>query len=116
VASLTVHMLNNLRLSIAYRHAQGHPERMGSHDTEAAANRGVPTRDLRLLTIQAWHVMDKTHITCFGSYDLEQGPVSRNLGADILDYQLLALPSLGQIIWCLGDEVRQAWRELSSPK
>jgi len=89
---------------------------MGNHTPEAAANRGVPTRDLRLLTVQAWHVVDKTHITAFASYDKDERPVSVNLGADILDYQLLALPSLGQIMWCLGDEVRQAWRELSSPK
>jgi len=34
----------------------------------------------------------------------------------MLDYRLLDLPSLGQMIHALGDEVRAAWRELSSPK
>lgn len=109
-------MVNALLASMAYRHVRGHPETMGNHDEAAAAARGVPTRDLQLLTVQSWTVMDRTHITCFATYRDESGPRSVNLGADMLDYKLLQLPSLGQIIWCLGDEIRHAWRELSSPK
>lgn len=60
--------------------------------------------------------MDRTNVTAFVTYQTPTGPVSLNTGAEILDYPLLQLPTLGQIMWCLGDEIRESWRELSSPK
>ena len=102
--------------SMAYRHALGHPERMGKHFTPPEGNRILTPPDVQLVTIQAWTVANKTHVTAFWTTRNEDGPQTFNSGADLLDYQLLSLPSLGQIIWCLGDEIQHAWRELSTPK
>ena len=71
---------------------------------------------LELVSIQAWSVLDRTNITAFVTYRTDTGPATMNIGAEILDYPLLELPTLGQVIWCLGDEMRESWRELSSPK
>ena len=101
---------------MAYRHRLGHPERMGKHFTPPEGNRVLMPPRPQLLTVQCWSVADKTQITAFMTTTTEDGPRSQNIGADILDYQLLSLPSLGQVIWCLGDEIQHSWRELSSPK
>lgn len=89
---------------------------MGKHFTPPEGHRIQTPPRIQLLTVQAWTVAHKTQITAFYTESTEEGPVTRNTGADLLDYQLLSLPSLGQIIWCLGDEIQHAWRELSHPK
>lgn len=109
-------ILNGLLASMAYRHALGHPERMGKHFTPPEGIRVQTPDDIQLITIQAWTVVDGTHITGFVTQQTETGPKTFNIGADLLPYRLLQLPSLGQVVWCLGDEIQHAWRELSSPK
>lgn len=109
-------MVQGLLASMAYRHAQGHPERMGKHFTPPEGIRVSTPQDVQLITIQAWSVLNGTHVTAFITKQGEEGPQTFNTGADVLEYRLLQLPSLGQIVWCLGDEIQHAWRELSTPK
>lgn len=111
-----VHHLHALLASMAYRHKLGHPECMGKHFTPPEGHRVQTPPKIQLLTVQCWTVMNTTQISAFMTTADDSGPKSFNIGADILDYQLLSLPSLGQIIWCLGDEIQHSWRELSSPK
>lgn len=116
MGSLKAHILHAMLSSMAYRHARGHPERMGKHFTPPEGIRIATPEDIQLITIQAWTVVDGTHITGFVTQHSETGPKTFNVGADLLPYRLLQLPSLGQIVWCLGDEIQHAWRELSTPK
>jgi len=89
---------------------------MGTHGWPRPEESITPPGELQLISLQAWHVMDRTNITAYATYATPTGPKSLNIGAEVLDYRLMDLPTLGQVMWCLGDEVRQAWRELSSPK
>lgn len=89
---------------------------MGIHRSGEQPAKVWNPAELSVINLQAWTVMDRTNITIWGTYRTETGPAARNFGADVLDYQLLSLPSLGQIIWTLGDEVREGWREYSNPK
>jgi len=89
---------------------------MGTHGKKTTPVPLPPRHALRQVTIHAWSVADRTAISAVGVFEEDGETTRHNIGADMLDYQLLSLPSLGQVIWCLGDEVRQAWRELSSPK
>jgi len=89
---------------------------MGTHERASEPTRILTPPGAQLITVQAWHVMDKTHLTAFVTAHADGGPKSFNTGAEILDYRLLDLPSLGQVMWCLGDEIRESWRELSHPK
>lgn len=77
-----------------------------------------PLRELQQVQFNIWQVAGKSMIAAVGVYSrAEDGSAVRtNIGADILDYRVFDLPSLGQVVWCLGDEIRQGWRELSSPK
>lgn len=70
----------------------------------------------QLITVQAWPVMGKTHLTLFVTHQSEHGPRTTNCGAEILEYDLMAMPSLGQVVWLLGDEILHNYKELSSPK
>lgn len=75
----------------------------------------VPAKP-QLITVQAWPVMGKTHLTVFVTYQGEDGPKTSNCGAEILEYDLMAMPSLGQVVWLLGDEILHNYKELSSPR
>lgn len=89
---------------------------MGTHHKNERPQPLPPKQDLTMVQIMAWTVGDRTAISAVGVYEEGGRVVRRNLGADMLDYQLLSLPSLGQVVWTLGDEMMAAWRELSSPK
>lgn len=89
---------------------------MGTHKAKAVV---LPSpRELQQVTFHIWHVADKTAITAVGVYARsETGEAIRtNIGADILDYRIMDLPSLPQIVWAIGDEIKHAYRELSHPK
>lgn len=89
---------------------------MGTHHKNERPQPLPPQKDLTMVQVMAWTVGDRTAISAVGVYD-EGGRVTRrNLGADVLDYDLLSLPSLGQVVWTLADEMMRGWRELSSPK
>jgi hypothetical protein len=89
---------------------------MGSHSEEPQSTRVTAPRNLQLITVQAWPVMGKTHLTVFVTYSTEDGPRTMNTGAELLEYNIMSMPSLGQIVWLLGDEIQHSWKELSSPK
>jgi len=89
---------------------------MGTHHHPVLSGPLPEDAKLAQITIHCWSVADKTAVTAVGVYQDETQTYRRNIGADMLDYKLLDLPSLGQMVYCLGDEVMKAWRELSSPK
>jgi len=88
---------------------------MGKHDEEVAAAHAALVDNLETVSLQAWNVAQGSQITVFGTYRSPEGPHSANFGALHLPYQLLSLPSLGQVLWTLGDEVRRNWSDLSMP-
>lgn len=89
---------------------------MGTHHKNERPQPLPPQKDLTMVQIMAWTVGDRTAISAVGVYEEGGRVVRRNLGADMLEYQLLSLPSLGQVVWTLADEMMHGWRELSSPK
>lgn len=103
-------------LYIAFRTVPYQTAAMGTHHKN---ERPQPLPDQRYLTmveLKAWTVGDRTAVSATGVYEQEGRVMRRNLGADMLDYDLLSLPSLGQVVWTLADEAMRGWRELSSPK
>jgi len=106
----------NTAAYMAYRHALAHAVTMGTHHHPVLSGPIPDDAKLAQITIHAWSVADRTAVTAVGVYQDATQTYRRNLGADMLDYRLLDLPSLGQMIHALGDEVRAAWWELSSPK
>lgn len=101
---------------MAYRHELAQAVLMGTHGKATKPTPLPPRSALRQISIHCWTFGDKTMISAVGVFEEEGQTTRHNLGADVLDYKVMDLPSLGQVVWCLGDEVRQAWRELSSPK
>lgn len=89
---------------------------MGSHNRPSRSPIVVPTKDLQTLTFQVWTVMGRSQISAYGTWKREEGPQSYNIGGALLTYDALHLPSLGQTVFAIGDEIRQCWRELSHPK
>jgi len=75
-------------------------------------------RELQQISFHIWHVADRSMISAVGVYSRsETGEAIRtNLGGDILDYRIMDLPALPQIIWAIGDEIRAGYKELSHPK
>jgi len=103
-------------LYIAIRRVPAQTADMGIHHKNERPQPLPEQKHLTMVQIMAWTVGDRTAISAVGVYEDGERVVRHNLGADMLDYQLLRLPSLGQVVWSLGDEVMCAWRELSSPK
>ena len=101
---------------MAYRLALAHAAAMGTHGKKSERLPLPPRHTLRQITIHAWSHGPQTMISAVGVFEQDGETTRHNLGADVLDYVLLDLPTLGQAMWCLGDEIRQAHRELSSPK
>lgn len=89
---------------------------MGNHNRPSRSPIVVPTKDLTTLTFQVWTVMGRSQIAAYGTWHREEGPKSFNIGGALLTYDALHLPSLGQTVFAIGDEIRQSWRELSHPK
>lgn len=89
---------------------------MGTHTEEPETDRVIVPRGAQLITVQAWPVMGKTHLTVFITHGSPEGPRTTNTGAELLEYNILSMPSLGQVVWLLGDELRHNYRELSSPR
>lgn len=89
---------------------------MGSHNARGKSPIIIPTAGLQMITIQAWSALGKSQMSAYGSWKNDEGTKSYNIGALLLEYDVLALPSLGQSVFCIGDEVRTGWRELSHPK
>lgn len=109
-------MPNKARDSKAYRRDLGHAEGMGIHQGKSVI---LPSpRELQQVTFHVWHVADRSMISAIGVYARgETGEQIRtNIGADILDYRIMDLPSLPQIVWAIGDEIRAGYKELSHPK
>ena len=101
---------------MAYRNALAQAVAMGSHEAQSARVELPPKATLVQITFHVWHFGDKTMMTAVGIYEADGVQVRRNIGADILDYKILDLPSLPQVVWAIGDEIRHAYKELSHPK
>ncbi len=101
---------------IARGQAWAQTVRMGTHGMDDEAVRVAVPHQAQLITVQAWPVMGKTHMTVFVTYADESGPRTMNTGAELLEYNILSMPSLGQVVWLLGDEIQHSWRELSTPR
>jgi hypothetical protein len=89
---------------------------MGKHTGKAVV---LPSpRELQQISFHIWHVADRTMMSAVGVYARgETGEAIRtNIGADILDYRIMDLPALPQIVWAIGDEIRAGYKELSHPK
>lgn len=89
---------------------------MGTHRSKSIE---LPSpRELQQITFHIWHVADRSMISAVGVYARgETGEAIRtNIGADILEYRIMDLPSLPQIVWAIGDEIRSGYKELSHPK
>jgi len=109
-------LVNNTARYMAHRRALAQAVAMGSHSARAVV---LPSpRELQQVTFHIWQVADKSMISAVGVYARsETGEAIRtNIGADILDYRVFDLPSLPQIVWAIGDEIRHGYRELSHPK
>lgn len=89
---------------------------MGNHAARGKSPIIVPTTDLQMLTFQVWTTLNRSSITAYGTFKKDDETKSYNIGGHVLDYDVLHLPSLGQTVFCIGDEIRSAWRELSHPK
>lgn len=89
---------------------------MGNHNARGRSPIIIPTTGLKMITIQVWTVMHQAQMSAYGTWEREEGQQSFNIGAHLLDYDVLHLPSLGQTVFSIGDEIRMAWRELSHPK
>lgn len=89
---------------------------MGTHGKPIPQLADVVHLPLIMVTFQCWRAADRTMIAAMGRYGSGEEATTVNIGSDILEYDALVLPTLGQTVWCLGDEIRSGWRELSSPK
>lgn len=99
-----------------FRQRLAHAAVMGTHHHPVQAGPVPDDAKLVQITFHAWHVADRTAITAVAVWQDATQTYRRNLGADLLEYRVLDLPSPGQIVHALGDEIRNAWRELSHPK
>lgn len=88
---------------------------MGSHDETHAKIEAVKVDGLETLSLQVWQVLGGSQVAVWGSYKTAEGPTSAQLGSIHLSYHLLSFPSLGQVLWTLGDELRHNYRDLSKP-
>ena len=82
---------------------------MGEHSYEAKAVPGTATTNLDVLHLQAYTVAQATQIVCWGTYDTPTGKTSRHVGSVLVNYDLLHLPAMGQVIYALGDEIKGRW-------
>jgi len=89
---------------------------MGTHAVGRAPAPLPPNAQLVQITFHAWRHADRTMISAVGVYEVDGETIRRNIGGDVLEYDAFSMPGIGQTVYCLGDEIRQAWRELSSPK
>lgn len=88
---------------------------MGRHDEGHGHARAAQVDGLETLSIQAWDVVGASQVAIFGTYKTPEGPKSQHFGQLHLPYPILSLPSLGQVLWTLGDEVRSSYRSLTPP-
>jgi hypothetical protein len=89
---------------------------MGIHGSDERPEIKVAHGELAMITVQCWSALDRTMLNVHALYQTDEGQVRRNVGADILDYRILSMPTLAQVVYCLGDEIKAGWRELSTPK
>jgi hypothetical protein len=89
---------------------------MGTHGTPRTPPTLPPRALLRQITFHAWPVAGRTMISAVGVFEVDGEYVRHNIGADILDYDALSMPTLTQCVYALGDEIRGGARELSHPK
>jgi len=87
---------------------------MGEHDETAAERRGAWRMELEVVHMQLWSVADSTQVAIWGSYSAPAGARSLPLAGGTIGYQLLQLPSVGQMFYAYADELRRnhaLWQE-----
>jgi hypothetical protein len=89
---------------------------MGTHGRKTQPPPLPPRSQLRQITFHCWPVANRTMISAVGVFEVDGEHVRMNIGADILDYDALSMPTLTQCVWALGEEIRGGARELSHPK
>lgn len=82
---------------------------MGAHSEEAKAKPGTITTGLEVLHLQAYTVAQATQIVCWGTYTDGTTKSSRHVGSVVVNYDLLHMPAMGQVIYALGDELKGRW-------
>lgn len=98
------------------RHTRAYAGGMGNHTARGKSPIIIPTTGIKMITFQVWSVMHQSQMAAYATYEREEGQKTFNIGGHLLDYDVLHLPSLGQTVFCIGDEIRSGWRELSHPK
>lgn len=82
---------------------------MGAHSEETQAQPGTVTTGLEVVHLQAYTVAAATQIICWGTYSTATGKTARHVGSVLVNYDLLHLPAMGQVIYALGDELKGRW-------
>lgn len=101
---------------MANGHARAQAVCMGTHGKRTQPEPLPPRSALRQITFHCWPVAGRTMVSAVGVFEVDGETTRHNIGADILDYNALDLPTLTQCVYALGDEIRAACRELSHPK
>lgn len=82
---------------------------MGTHSKESNGRPGQSTTGLQVMRITLWHVVDKTQISAAGLFTVDEVGSNRGLGSLKVNYPMLELPAVGQVIYALGDELKRNW-------
>lgn len=89
---------------------------MSRHDGPAGHANAAQVDNLQVLHVECWNVTTGATLTVWGAFLVDGEVQKRSLGSRHLSYQLLSLPSLGQVLWTMGDEIRAAYRDLTPPQ
>lgn len=88
---------------------------MGKHDEESAAREAARLQHLAMITVQAWSVADHTMIATTLVHEGQLGTTRTPLGTIEVAYRILHLPSVGQAIYAVGDELCRNWLDVANP-
>lgn len=89
---------------------------MGTHSKENGGRPGQSTTGLQVLRITLWHVVGKTQISAAGLYTVDEVGTNRGLGSIKVNYPMLELPAVGQVMYALGDELKRNWAQFGMTK
>jgi len=89
---------------------------MSRHDGDAAHAHAAQVDNMQVLHVEAWDTTGGSTVAVWAAYLVDGEIQKRSLGSRHLPYQLLSLPSLGQVLWTLGDEIRASYRDLTPPQ
>lgn len=82
---------------------------MGAHSDRSKATPGVRPGDIEVLHLQVIRVTDRSQIICWATCRAQEGVQSRHVGNALVEYDLLSLPAMGQVMYALGAELKGRW-------